>query len=1297
MDHRPSTETSGAVPHFYGREKELAWLYGLLDDVGRRRVPCLAVIVAESGIGKSALVQALYRKLTTDPRWDGPSSDGFWPDAFQGSGDDLKVNPDFPEDYRPGTLPKFMWLGIRWQNLGNRNRDDQSCPLSGAREVLYRHVKVVEGMPGPWSRIRDRLKRKGAEIGATSVEEAVIFVGEEVTGVAFGPLAPFARFVVAAAREARQGKGARHRDLEEAAERSAGDELCEELGWLMRGSERRPTIVWLDDAQWIDKSSIEFLEKLFRRAKSGEWPLLVIATHWEREWKEHRQHGSEGAPSLTRFADSQLDGSPQTEVRVLEKGDRESLRSLLLARLPGLAADQQELIIRKCGGNFLSLEENIGELLGRERNFENRDRTNPLTQAAMRRIEAWESDRDRRVEQRFQALEGELQDILGWSSRAGARFVRKMITDFAQVRMENDSEGRISMCFDPYAILSESEDRSVTEFRDRAYYWSAMRYFEEYLGTDEDDLREFLVRRFSDWINNRFDEDGDTLRLEDAPDSSLSATAVEVNRVELLEMAVRFLPLRDAPDWSEPIAAACLRAHCMLVEVYAQKRLWDQCRKVARSLEKIDWVSAPITVLGFGRREDTCSHLVTAGALVAAGRLAESLLADSRERLAEELGTPQSRRDVSVSLDRLGGIEAQRGELDRAWERFAEALEIGRRLAEELGTPQSRRDVSVSLDRLGGIEAQRGELDRAWERFAETLEADDSPRSSARLPRAAGMSPPHWAPWRHRGATRGAGPGLGAVRRDAGDWPTTRRGARHAPEPQGCLRLTGPPWRHRGATRGAGPGLGAVRRGGGDWPTTRRGARHAREPQRCLRLTGLERLGGIEAQRGELDRAWERFAETLEIRRRLAEELGTPESRRDVSVSLDRLGGIEAQRGELDRAWERFAETLEIGRRLAEELGTPESRRDVSVSLDRLGGIEAQRGELDRAWERFAEALEIGRRLAEELGTPESRRDVSVSLDRLGGIEAQRGELDRAWERFAETLEIRRRLAEELGTPQSRRDVSVSLDRLGGIEVQRGELDRAWERFAEALEIGRRLAEELGTPESRSRDVSVSLDRLGGIEAQRGELDRAWERFAEALEIGRRLAEELGTPESRRDVSVSLDRLGGIEVQRGELDRAWERFAETLEIGRRLAEELGTPESRRDVSVSLERLGGIEAQRGELDRAWERFAETLEIGRRLAEELGTPESRRDVSVSLEPPWRHRGATRGAGPGLRAVRRGAGDLPTTRRGARHAPEPPGRRRNGGTCESGETHNVSIRRVPQDVGSAPAGPGGFEDGT
>ena len=127
---RPTTANTGAVPDFYGREEELAWLYGLLEDVATTGIPRLAVIVAESGIGKTALVQALYRKLTTDARWDGPSPGGFWPDAFQGSDDGLKVNPDFPESYHPREPPKFMWLGLRWYSSEVRNRFEQSCPAA---------------------------------------------------------------------------------------------------------------------------------------------------------------------------------------------------------------------------------------------------------------------------------------------------------------------------------------------------------------------------------------------------------------------------------------------------------------------------------------------------------------------------------------------------------------------------------------------------------------------------------------------------------------------------------------------------------------------------------------------------------------------------------------------------------------------------------------------------------------------------------------------------------------------------------------------------------------------------------------------------------------------------------------------------------------------------------------------------------------------------------------------------------------------------------------------------------------
>ena len=1216
MDHPPAT-TSGAVPHFYGRCEELAWLYDLFNNVAQSRVPRLAVIVAESGIGKSALVQALYRKLSHDPGWDRESPRGFWPDAFQGSGDELKVNPDFPESYRPGDPPEFMWLGIRWHSPGDRNQVE-SCPLPRAREDLYRHVKVIQGMGGALAGFRDSLRRKGVELRARGVEETATLAGEVATAVAFGPVVPLAKPFVVAAREVRQGKGARHRDLEEAAKRSAGDELCRELGELRNGGKRLPTILWLDETQWIDPSSIEFLENLFRLAKSGKWPLLVIATHWEREWRVHLRHGSEGAPSLTRFADWEFGENRKTEVRFLEKGDRESLRFRLLEWLPGLTWAQQELIIEKSDGNFLSLDENRRELERTKKNFESEDPTRPLTRAAMKRVEAWEYDRGKRVQQRFEGLEEKTRDILGWSSRAGARFVRRMIGEFAQKRIES-AEGRLSMCIDPYLVLWESENRSLMEFRGPAYYQYAMTYFEEFLrASDDDDLQSFIEKWFSGWVNRCFDDNGQTLPPERAPESSLLATS-PAERVELLEMAVRFLPLRDAPDWSEPLAplaAASLRAHCMLVEAYSMERLWDQCRKIGKSLEKIDWMAAPTTVLNLGGREEVCSHLVTAGAFGAAGRLADSLLAVSRARF-EEFGTPESRRDVSVALRRLGDIECEQGELDRAHERFSEALEVRRQLLRELRTPESAGDFAHAWENLGAIERECGELNEARKSYSEALEIRRSLDEGWNTPETSeGLFSTLF--------------GLASIEKERGELGRAHKLSSEALEI--CRRLS-------------------EAFGYESWGIA----------------VSLVSLGEIECEQGELDRAHEHYSEALEIHRRSAEERGTPESRSEVSVALCRLGFIEIGRDELDQAHKRFSEALEIRRRCAEELGTPESRRAVAFPIIHLGDIEEERGKLDRANKRYAEALEIHQRLAEELGTPGSREDVAWLLCCVGDIEEGRGELDRAHERFSEALKIRRRCAEEFGTTDSLRKFTDVLCGLVRIEEQRGELDRAHERLSEAAEFYRQqLTEEFGSPDGRwyvavdlcgfggiekltfgevrrahamfselleicrlraakldtldnRRDVAVSLWGLGGTEWVLGgieegfdESDQPHERFSEALEIHRRLADELGTPECHRDISFSLGGLGGVEAERGELDRAHEYVSEALVIRRRCAEEFRTPGSRRDISFSLCSLGGIERQRGELDRAHECFSEALEIYRRLAEEIGTPESRGDV-------------------------------------------------------------------------------------
>jgi len=147
-----------------------------------------------------------------------------------------------------------------------------------------------------------------------------------------------------------------------------------------------------------------------------------------------------------------------------------------------------------------------------------------------------------------------------------------------------------------------------------------------------------------------------------------------------------------------------------------------------------------------------------------------------------------------------------------------------------------------------------------------------------------------------------------------------------------------------------------------------------------------------------------------------------------VSISLSRIADIEQANGDLDAALAKYEEGLAIARRLAEELGTPQSHRDVSISLGRIADIEQANGDLDGALAKYEEGLAIARRLAEELGTPESHRDVSFSLNRIALIQLTLGDPESALANWEECLAVSRSLAERLDTSQSRGDVSLILN-----------------------------------------------------------------------------------------------------------------------------------------------------------------------------------------------------------------------------------------------------------------------------
>ena len=96
------------------------------------------------------------------------------------------------------------------------------------------------------------------------------------------------------------------------------------------------------------------------------------------------------------------------------------------------------------------------------------------------------------------------------------------------------------------------------------------------------------------------------------------------------------------------------------------------------------------------------------------------------------------------------------------------------------------------------------------------------------------------------------------------------------------------------------------------------------------------------------------------------------------------VSGVVRQIGEAFGAYNAAAEaardSLRVARELVELLGTPESRRDLSIALDNVGSVAELRGDLGEAADCFQESLGVARALADEQGTLQALKDLLTVL-----------------------------------------------------------------------------------------------------------------------------------------------------------------------------------------------------------------------------------------------------------------------------------------------------------------------------
>ena len=181
---------------------------------------------------------------------------------------------------------------------------------------------------------------------------------------------------------------------------------------------------------------------------------------------------------------------------------------------------------------------------------------------------------------------------------------------------------------------------------------------------------------------------------------------------------------------------------------------------------------------------------------------------------------------------------------------------------------------------------------------------------------------------------------------------------------------------------------------------------------------------------GAYDAAAAAAEESLGIRRGFADSLGTPESRRDLSVSLENVGRVAEARRDWDSAARAYEEALEIVQELAKTLKNPEVRNSLAKLWSDIGWVAYEQHDFYGAEWGLGGSLSVRLDLDEELKTLETRRNVAGAWDNIGWVAINSGNYELAEEAYRKSLSIRRHLANAEKSPEALLGLAAAIDSL---------------------------------------------------------------------------------------------------------------------------------------------------------------------------------------------------------------------------------------------------------------------------
>lgn len=937
---------------FCGREEQLAALMACWQQVKADQEPQVVVLLAEAGLGKTRLAQEFYQRLVTSEQGDA----GYWPQRLGEDGNNLLVNPPVSELRSDAPMP-FLWWGLRLSYQSERNQVATGVLSSHVNDFLVPHLEPFHREQRRRRRLVD-LAKVGGSVAADAVLDLIPVLGLLKKA---GEVGMELKGIHDAWREDRQALDAS--SLLEQRRDSLVNQLLADLGKLFSGPAGRtvPAVILVDDAQFshADPGVTAFVKALLAAMTEGGWPVLLLVTHWEREYQEALE-GVGASPVAALVQEHAAVGRP---VSVLRLPPIAGLEPMVTGRLPGLTAEQVARLVQRAGGNPQFLDEIVRLALDpRSRAwFEGRDAGAALTDRGLSALLAKSVDLLEVAAERFAGSPEEVQKALVLAGLQGEEFLSGVVARMAEsLESDNALEHVLQAALDSAASRHgyvAPLGLGQAAFTQRLYQEVAKDFLAAFY--DEEEAAEELRAAIKDVLyGNSVIELGAEGELalwrlavelfefsDEQKDRRLAAqgltelTLMMQRRGELQvahELAVRQVALLEAlPDEELDADLVWLR---VVNDTLAAVGDTDAQRPVLERLLRM-------TGDTYDEDQNVWSALMYSEVLLD--------LAEFYERVGRTDLRHESLAAAVTAMENLGGDEPdevwlrtalrvhrqygiffeEQGRLDDARTVFSHALALIRQLGAGDDEPRQRFEEARLLSQMGAnalyagdMESARMDLEPAAERLRELVAAFPGVTFEIQLVSTLDkLGEVHWREGDYRRAEEILEEGLAIMRRH------------HEMAPDAAATLSN-------------------------------------------LADALERLLEVWRALGKLDVAWRGAAEANALRRLALDLSGAAQDRALLGFSLVRAAEVAARVGQVDEGYELCTEALTLLRAVWDADASPHNGWRLLYALATALPYEALRSNPEAALALLAEADAVQNALPSE--ALEHSRDVRGALER---------------------------------------------------------------------------------------------------------------------------------------------------------------------------------------------------------------------------------------------------------------------------------------------------------------------------